>query len=74
LGDNSASIAGGTGDTVLGNNDIATVFDPFATVGSTATAGAIEDFPGNFDLGAVFGDMLHSFAAVGGNFLVDILP
>lgn len=74
LGDNSAAIAGGTSATVLGNNDIATVFDPFGIVGSTATAGGIEDFPGNFDLGAVFGDMLSSFHAVGGNFLVDILP
>lgn len=74
LGDNSAAIAGGTSATVLGNNDIATVFDPFGTVGSTATAGGVEDFPGNFDLGAVFGDMLNSLHAVGGDLLVDILP
>lgn len=74
LGDHTAAVAGGTSLTVLGNNDIAEVFDPFGTVGSTATAGAVEDFPGNFDLGAVFGDMLNSFHAVGGNFLVDVLP
>ncbi len=49
--------------------DIASVFDPSSTVGSTALAG-----DGNFDLGAVFGDSLASTDAVGGNYLVDILP
>lgn len=49
------------------SNDIAMVFDPFGTVGSSAYAGA-----GNFDLAAVFADMLH--AAAEGNFMADILP
>jgi hypothetical protein len=49
--------------------DIATVFDPSGTMGSEALAGN-----GIFDLGAVFSDGLSSTGAVGGNFLVDILP
>jgi hypothetical protein len=52
------------------SNDVATVFDPFGTVGSDAYAGA-----GNFDLAAVFGDGFNTdLGAVGGNFLTDILP
>ena len=49
------------------SNDIAMIFDPFGTMGSTAYAG-----DGNFDLTAVFADMLH--AAAEGNFMADILP
>jgi hypothetical protein len=49
------------------SNDIAMVFDPFGTAGSEALAGI-----GNFDLAAVFADMLH--AAAEGNFMADILP
>jgi hypothetical protein len=61
----------GAGDS-FGNypngNDIAAVFDPFGTAGSSAYA-----TDGNFDLAAAFGDMLHALTAVGNN-LVDILP
>jgi hypothetical protein len=66
--------AGGVGfdsePSVLGNFDLAALFgmDSSADAGSTLTA------PGDFDLSAVFGDMLHSTAATGGNFLADILP
>ena len=69
--------AGGTSATVLGSNDIASVFDPAATIanpmGSSADAGANLTTPGSFDLAAVFGDMLHA-VATGGNFLIDIVP
>jgi hypothetical protein len=52
------------------SNDVATVFDPFGTVGSEAFAGG-----GNFDLAAIFGDGFNTdLGAVGGNFLTDILP
>ena len=61
----------GAGD-ALGNypssNDIAAVFDPFGTAGSSAFA-----TDGNFDLAAAFGDMLHAITPIG-NFLVDIQP
>jgi len=50
------------------SDDAALVFDPFGTAGSDAYAGI-----GNFDLGAVFGDMLTA-NAFGGNYLLDILP
>jgi hypothetical protein len=53
-----------------GSNDTAFVLG----TGSTADAGADFSAAGNFDLGAVFGDMLNSTGATGGNFLVDILP
>jgi hypothetical protein len=52
------------------SNDVATVFDPFGTVGSDAFAGG-----GNFDLAAIFGDGFNTeLSAVGGNFLTAILP
>jgi hypothetical protein len=52
------------------SNDAALVFDPFGTVGSSAFAGG-----GDSDLAAIFGDGFNTdLAAVGGNFLVDILP
>jgi hypothetical protein len=44
--------------TVLGNDDIATVFG----TGSDATSGSDASTPGDFDLAAVFGDMLHTMA------------
>jgi hypothetical protein len=60
---------GSTGDTATasGNTDIASVLGD----DSSATAGG----PGNYDydLAAVFGDMLHAVAS-GGNGLVDNLP
>jgi hypothetical protein len=67
--------AGGVFDPALvGDNDIATVFDPFGTVGSDSFAGASDPGePGSFDLAAAFGDGL-SPDATGANYLVDILP
>jgi hypothetical protein len=49
------------------SDNIAMVFDPFGTLGSSAYAG-----DGNFDLAAVFADMLHATAE--GGFMADILP
>ena len=70
-----AASGGGFDPAVVGNDNIATVFDPFGTLGSTAVAGEGFDIPGNFDLAAVFGDGFDTFpAATGGNFLVEILP
>ncbi|HXO79342.1 MAG TPA: hypothetical protein VN856_05565 [Mycobacterium sp.] len=76
VGDNSYAFSGGGFDpAVVGNDNIATVFDPFGTLGSTAVAGEGFDIPGNFDLAAVFGDGFDTFpGATGGNFLVEILP
>ena len=76
LGDNSYAASGGGFDpAVVGNDNIAAVFDPFGTLGSTAVAGEGFDVPGSFDLAAVFGDGFDTFpAATGGNFLVEILP
>jgi hypothetical protein len=76
VGDNSYAVSGGGFDpAVVGNDNIAAVFDPFGTVGSTAVAGEGLDIPGSFDLAAVFGDGFDTFpAATGGNFLVEILP
>jgi hypothetical protein len=52
------------------SNDVAQVFDPFGTVGSSAFAGG-----GDFDLAAIFGDAFNTeTAAAGGNYRVDILP
>ncbi len=83
LGDLAHAHAGGVanfgdlGASVLGNNDTANVFDPFDTLGSSATAGAGLSgdaiVPGDFDLASVFGDGLGA-VATGGSFLTDILP
>jgi hypothetical protein len=75
LGDNSFAGSGGTfdGSPEAGNNDIAAVFDPFGTVGSSVYSGASYTAPGDFDLGTVFGDDL-SVVATGDNYLVEILP
>jgi hypothetical protein len=73
---NSYALAGGTFDpATVSNDNIATVFDPFGTVGSTALAGTddIASVPGNFDLAAAFGDGLFP-EATGANYLVEILP
>lgn len=73
LGDSDEAYASGFGGTVVpadGSNDIAVVFG----TGSDAYVGASLASPGDFDLGAVFGDGLSSDAANGGNYLVDILP
>jgi hypothetical protein len=70
VGTNSDAESGVIGDfSGLTGADIATVFDPSGTVGSTALAGN-----GVFDLGAVFSDGVSSTGAVGGSFLVDIVP
>jgi hypothetical protein len=76
VGDNGYAASGGGFDpAVVGNDNIATVFDPFGTLGSTAVAGEGLDVAGNFDLAAVFGDGFDTFpGATGGNFLVEILP
>jgi hypothetical protein len=67
-GPDAQASAGDVGSTTSSSGDVATVFDPFGTVGSVADAGI-----GNSDLAAVFGDMLTA-TATGGNFMVDILP
>jgi hypothetical protein len=67
--------SGGVFDPALvGDNDVATVFDPFGTVGSDAYAGASDPGePGSFDLASVFGDGFEAHAT-GANYLVDIFP
>ena len=68
LGPHTIASVGDNFSITPSSNDLAIVFDPFGTVGSEAHAGI-----GNFDLAAIFGDML-SATALGGNGLVDILP
>jgi hypothetical protein len=63
-------IAGAVGyESLLGNNNIALVVgtESYALAGSSFTD------PGSFDLAAVFGDSLDTYAQ-GANFLVEILP
>jgi hypothetical protein len=82
----SGDFAGFTGQS---DGNVATVFDPFGTEGSTAYAGdgladlasvfgdnsdAYAGLSGSFDIAAVFGDSLGTANATGGNFLLDILP
>jgi hypothetical protein len=70
LGPHTIASSGDVFNITPSSYDVAMVFDPFGTVGSSAYAGI-----GNFDLAAVFGDSLSTgTAATGGNFLVDILP
>jgi hypothetical protein len=74
--------------TAPSHNDVASVFDPFGSLGSTAEAidgnfdlaAVVGDDSlakagsiGNFDLSEVFGNALDSTTATGGNFLTDIL-
>jgi hypothetical protein len=69
-GPHTIASSGDLFSTTSSSGDIATVFDPFGTMGSDAYAGI-----GNFDLAAIFGDGFSTdTAATGGNFLVDILP
>lgn len=68
-GSSDTAVAGGNSAAVLGSDDIASIFG----MGSTAVAGADLSTPGDFDLAAVFGDLLSAMAT-GGNFLSDILP
>jgi len=67
-GPHSLASAGDALGNYPSSNDIAAVFDPFGTEGSSAFATG-----GNFDLAAAFGDMLHAMTAIG-NDLVNILP
>jgi hypothetical protein len=67
-GPHSIASAGDSFGNYPSSNDIAAVFDPFGTVGSSAYA-----TDGNFDLAAAFGDMLHAMTAIGNN-MIDILP
>jgi hypothetical protein len=62
------AVAGGTGP-LFGYHDIAEIIG----TGSTATAGSDLTAAGNFDIAAVFGDMLNAIAT-GKDFLIDILP
>jgi hypothetical protein len=66
FGNDSVVTAGGA---LGGNNDLAYVLDPFATVGSSAVAGE----GGNFDFAAAFGDDLGA-SAITHDFIVSILP
>jgi hypothetical protein len=74
--------------TAPSHNDVASVFDPFGSMGSTADAQdgnfdiasvlgddslAKAGFIGDFDLSEVFGNALDSTTATGGNFLTAIL-
>jgi hypothetical protein len=70
VGDGDEGRAGGTSADVLGSNDIATIFG----TDSTAFSGANATVPGDFDLAAVLGDGLNAHTAIGGDYLVDILP
>jgi hypothetical protein len=70
----SSSAGGNPGTDILSNNDIAVVVDPMGTLGNSVVSGASATAPGDFDLGAVFGDGLSSTMATGGNFLTDIVP
>jgi hypothetical protein len=72
LGDNGNAFAGGNeGDSgpLDGSNDIAAIVG----ANSATSVGADDSTPGDFDLGAVFGDGLDSEAA-GANYLVSIVP
>jgi hypothetical protein len=68
LGPDTIASSGDVFSTTSSSNDVATVFDPFGAVGSSAFAGI-----GNFDLAAVFADALTA-NAFGGDDLVTILP
>jgi hypothetical protein len=59
------AIAGGSAAVPFSDNDLALIIG----TGSTAFSGS----GGDWDIAAVFGDMLHA-SATGGNFLLDILP
>lgn len=70
FGDDPADArAGGVNPTTLGNNDIAEVVGN----GSHAAAGANPSGPGDFDLGAAFGNDLSSTGAIGASHLYDIV-
>jgi hypothetical protein len=72
-GSNSADDAGGYDASVLGNNDIAYVLDPFGTVGSYAEAGGSATTPGDGDIAAVLGVDDTQALALGSNLLYDIV-
>ena len=66
-GETTAQAGAGIFNAIPSSNDIAFVFDPLGTLGSTALAG-----DGNFDLAGVLADNLTATAV--GNFMVEILP
>ena len=74
MGSGTAYSGGDFDPAVVGNNDIATVFDPFGTAGGYSVAGADDmlNLPGNFDIAAAFGDGFPE--ATGANYLIEILP
>ena len=72
-GTSSADAGGEYGTSILGNYDIATVFDPTGAVGSFADAGANATDPGNFDFAGAFADDLSAIAT-GANYLFVVLP
>jgi hypothetical protein len=86
FGPHTGAVAGSFGSPSA--NDLAMVFDPFGTLGSTAEAGsgsfdlssivgdddlAHAGFGGSSDVASVFGDHLSSLTAVGHDFLSDFL-
>jgi hypothetical protein len=78
VANNSSAYAGGdlADGTVTGDNDVATVFDPFGTVGSVANAGAtqgVDGVSGNSDIASVFASDAATANAFGANDLYDIV-
>jgi hypothetical protein len=77
VGNNSSAYAGGdlADGTATGDNDVATVFDPFGTVGSVANAGAtqgVDGVSGNSDIASVLFSDAATANALGANDLYDI--
>lgn len=77
VGNNSSAYAGGdlTYGAATGDNDVATVFDPFGTVGSVANAGAtqgVDGVSGNSDIASVFLSDAATANALGADNLYDI--
>ena len=72
-GTSSATAGGGYGSDILGNYDIATVYDPTGAVGSFADAGSNATTAGDYDFAGVFGDGLTALAQ-GSNFLFEVMP
>jgi hypothetical protein len=78
VANNSDSYAGGdlADGTATGNNDVATVVDPFGTVGSVANAGAtqgLDGVSGNSDIASVFYSDGAAANALGANDFYDIV-
>jgi hypothetical protein len=69
---NSTATAGGSSETVLGNNDVAYVLDPGGADGSSADAGGLVT-SGNNDLAAVLFEDNQAANALDSNLLYDIV-